>query len=413
MPVEETGNMLILTAALAEMEGNAKFAEKYWPTLTKWAVFLREKGFDPENQLSTDDFMGHMAHQTNLSVKAILGLASYGKLCEIRGLSAQALEYKILAQGFAKQWAKEALDGDHYRLAFDQPGTWGQKYNMVWDRILGLDIFPKALKQTEMAFYRKKLSPLGLALDSRQNAHPSKIDWTLWTATLTENDADFQAMVDATFRYVNESPQRNGIGDLYDCFSGKHIGMHSRPVVGGFFLKMLYDKKLWQKYAKMDETNSADWAPLPERPVYDVIVPTSEKTAQTWSYRTEKPEGKWFEVGYDASAWKQGPGGFGSRETPGVVVGTVWNSPDIWLRREFTVTGSTANLLLSLYHDEDAEVYINGVLVARETGYNNNYDLVSLAKSAVKVGKNVIAVHCHQTTGGQGIDVGIVRLKVK
>ncbi|MGA1997234.1 MAG: DUF4965 domain-containing protein, partial [Bryobacteraceae bacterium] len=123
MPVEESGNMLILVAALAKVEGNAAYAEKYWPELTKWAEYLKTKGLDPENQLSTDDFAGHLAHNANLSLKAILALGAYGTLCQATGRTAEAAAYRDLSRDYAKKWMDLAAEGDHYRLAFDKPGT--------------------------------------------------------------------------------------------------------------------------------------------------------------------------------------------------------------------------------------------------------------------------------------------------
>src|SRR3954449_5620051 len=179
MPVEESGNMLILMGALAKVEGNPDFAAKYWPQLTKWAEYLKEKGLDPENQLSTDDFAGHLAHNANLSIKAILALASYGMLSEMTGHKQEAAAYRSTAQEFARKWMDLARDGDHYRLAFDKPGTWSQKYNLVWDRLLGFNLFPASVRQTEIGFYLKHLNRFGLPLDNRKDY--TKLDWQIWT----------------------------------------------------------------------------------------------------------------------------------------------------------------------------------------------------------------------------------------
>src|SRR5271155_5497884 len=127
MPVEESGNMLIDIAALAKVEGNAAYAEKYWPLLKRWADYLKEKGLDPENQLSTDDFAGHLAHNANLSIKAILALASYSLMARALGRQNIADDYAKAAKQMAKQWEQMASDGDHYKLAFDKSGTWSQK----------------------------------------------------------------------------------------------------------------------------------------------------------------------------------------------------------------------------------------------------------------------------------------------
>ena len=167
MPVEETGNMLLLVAAVAQADGNAEFAGRYWPVLTKWAEYLQNYGRDPENQLCTDDFAGHLAHNANLAGKAICALGAYGKLAGMRGDTATADKYLGMAREFALGWIKQADDGDHFRLAFDQPNTWSSKYNLVWDKILGLNLFPDEAIQKEMAFYRRHIDKYGLPLDGR------------------------------------------------------------------------------------------------------------------------------------------------------------------------------------------------------------------------------------------------------
>lgn len=415
MPVEESGNMLLLIAALAQEEGNADFAAKYWPVLEKWADYLRDKGFDPENQLCTDDFAGHLAHNVNLSAKAICGLGAFAKLAALRGDNAKAQEYQKLAKEFAARWVKEADDGDHFRLAFDKPGTWSQKYNLVWDRILGLNLFPADALRKEMDYYKKVQNQYGLPLDNRKAY--TKLDWTLWTATLTGSPEDMDALASRVLLFLNSTPDRVPMTDWYWTQNAKHTGFQARSVVGGVFLKLLYDQSLWRKWAGRDQTKAMNWAPLPEPPKITVVVPAADKEPATWRYTTEKPGDQWFAPDFDASSWKEGKSGFGTAGTPGAIIGTTWNTGDIWLRREIEVpAGQWQDLQFWMHHDEDAEVYLNGVLASKTSGYISNYDLTPImanGKAALKPGKCVIAVHCHQTTGGQYIDVGLVDVEAK
>ncbi len=413
MPVEESANMLILVAALAKVEGNANFAKKYWPTLTKWADYLKAKGFDPENQLCTDDFLGHLAHNVNLSAKAMIGIACYAQLCEMNGDHKSAKSYGDLAKSFANRWMKEADSGDHYRLTFDRPDSWSQKYNLVWDKILGLNLFPDSVRTKEMAYYRKVAKPFGVPLDNRGAG--AKLDWSLWTATLTQNPGDFEAIMDPVYRFVNETPQRVGMGDWYDTSNGNHLFMHSRPVVGGVFLQMLYSNSIWTKWAKRDSTIAKGWAPIPEPPKVVNVIPAADTAASTWKYTFESPNSNWFSQAFDDSTWKSGLSGFGTSDTPGVTVRTKWDTKDIWIRRNVDLTADQIKgIEFWMHHDDTAEVYINGVLARRSTGWTSQYevlDMTSEGRKALRVGKNVIAIHCHQDAGGQYVDLGFVSIK--
>ena len=246
MPVEESGNMILMFAALAHAEHDTAFAKRYWPLLTKWAEYLLAKGFDPENQLCTDDFAGHLAHNTNLSIKAIEALAAYAQLAREVGDTRAAAQYEDAARSMAAKWVSMAADDGHYRLAFDKPGTWSQKYNLVWDNILDLHIFPAEIASKEVAFYKTHLNPFGLPLDNR--ATYTKLDWTVWSATLATNPADFQAIVHPIFQFLNQTPDRVPMTDWYDTVSAHQVGFQARSVVGGVYIKMLADPQLWSKW---------------------------------------------------------------------------------------------------------------------------------------------------------------------
>jgi hypothetical protein len=410
MPVEESGNLLCLFGAVAQMEGNADFAGLYWKQLEQWAEYLKEKGFDPEKQLCTDDFAGHLAHNVNLSAKAICGLGSFAKLCEMRGDKAKADEYFQLGRNFAKRWVAEADDGDHFRLAFNRPDSWSQKYNLVWDRILGLNLFPAEVAQKEMSFYKKIQNQYGLPLDNRETY--TKLDWITWTASLTQNRADFEAMVNPVVAFLNATPDRSPMTDWYQTKTARKVGFDARPVVGGVFLQMLYDKTVWQKYAARDKTEAANWAPIPAAPKITVILPAADTQPAIWNYTTTKPAGDWTSSNFDDSSWKKGESGFGTEGTPGAIIGTTWQTDDIWLRREVNLPPQDYDEPQAwLHHDEDAEVYINGVLAIKRSGFITGYDVFPLTpegRSALKPGRNLISIHCHQTNGGQYVDFGLV-----
>jgi hypothetical protein len=410
MPVEECGNLLLIAAAIAKVDGNADFVAPYWKQCTQWAKYLESKGFDPEEQLCTDDFAGHLAHNANLSIKAILGLAAYGQLCGLRGEAAEAARHAALAKELAGKWLAAAADGERTVLAFGKPGTWSQKYNLVWDRVLGLGVFPPELSDREVALYRgPKMNKYGPPLDSRKAY--AKLDWTMWSSALTGRRDDVAALAAPLRRFLHESPSRVPMTDWYQTDSGKMTGFQARPVVGGVFMPMLNHPDIWKKWADRGRAATPAWAPIVKRPVLKELVATARTKPADWRYSLEKPSGDWEKPGFDASPWKTGRGGFGTRGTPGARIGTEWNGSDIWLRREFNLDSAPpADLKLALHHDEDVEVYLNGVLAFKAPGYSTDYEVHAIARAALqalKVGANTLAIHCRQTGGGQYIDAGL------
>jgi hypothetical protein len=248
MPVEESGNMLLMLGALSQLHGRTQLVQEYAPVLMKWVHYLAEKGFDPENQLSTDDFAGHLAHNANLSIKAILALAASGAMAKAVGHT-EADHLTTGAKEMAAKWIDAAQEGDHYKLAFDQAGTWSQKYNLVWDRLLDLNVFPPRVAQQEMAYYKTRQHAYGLPLDNR--ADYTKADWIVWTATLADTRADFEALIQPIDRFLQVTPDRVPFTDWYYTTTGQQRGFQARSVIGGVFIPLLKNRAMvrtWSSY---------------------------------------------------------------------------------------------------------------------------------------------------------------------
>ncbi len=247
MPFEECGNMLILAAAYAQVTDGAEALRGDWPVLAGWADYLVGQGHDPGEQLCTDDFDGHMAHNVNLSLKAILGLGAAAALAE--RLGEDGARFGAAAKAGAEAWLAAETGGPHRRQTFDRPGSWSLKYNLVWDRFLGLDLFPPEVADGEMAKYHAEMGPYGVPLSSV--AGHTKLDWLVWAATLTGKRADLDAILARIDAWLDETPDRVPLSDWYEVGTGGQArgrGFLARPVVGGVFMPMMLDKKMLEKW---------------------------------------------------------------------------------------------------------------------------------------------------------------------
>lgn len=241
MPVEECGNMLIMIAAVCMQDGNADFAKPHRDLLDKWVQYLITYGSDPGEQLCTDDFAGHLAHNVNLSAKAIMGIEAYSILMGMLG-DTQAQEfYHEKAKVMAADWEKRAEAGDHYMLAFGEPDTWSLKYNLVWDKMFESNLFSDEVFEKEIAWYEKQLNPYGVPLDSRKTY--TKSDWILWCVAMMEDRGQACKTIDAVANYLENTTTRVPFSDWYDTISGKYQKFIARSVQGGIYMPLLKEQR--------------------------------------------------------------------------------------------------------------------------------------------------------------------------
>ena len=224
--------MLLCLAAVKKYKGGDKELFDADAALMKqWVDYLVKFGYDPENQLCTDDFAGHLARNCNLSIKAILGIAAYAEL------SGDA-SYMEIAKEYARKWEKDAK-ASHAgtRLTFDGADGWSLKYNIVWDNLLGYGIFSDEVKKNEIAVYTSKLNRYGVPLDSRSDY--TKIDWLMWSTCIYPDKTYFEKVCESIVRMINETTDRVPLTDWYFTSDASYIAFKNRTVVGGLFINLL------------------------------------------------------------------------------------------------------------------------------------------------------------------------------
>ena len=240
MPVEECGNMIILFAAIADSEGNADFVKEHLPTIKLWNEYLIKYGLDPEDQLCTDDFAGHLAHNVNLSIKAIMGIAGYARILDMLGDKSESEKMMAKAKEYADSLILRAANEDgSFRLAYDREGTFSLKYNAIWDKIWKTNLFPESFYKGEIARYKKELMPYGVPLDSRETY--TKSDWLVWAASLADNKKDFCLLTDSLWSAYNSMRTLVPMTDWYFADVAAMRGFRHRTVQGGLFIKLMLD----------------------------------------------------------------------------------------------------------------------------------------------------------------------------
>lgn len=241
MPVEECGNMLVMAATVSEIDGNTDFVAPYMDVLKKWTKYLLTYGADPGEQLCTDDFAGHLAHNVNLSAKAIVGIESYAKMAAMMGNEEEAAEYHAKAKEMAVSMEERSKTEDHYVLAYGRPDTWSLKYNMVWDKFYGSGLFSDDIYEKEYAYYIKMTNEYGTPLDSRREY--TKSDWILWCAAMAKDVENAKKLIDPVAHYLETSSTRIPFSDWYETVTGKFCHFMGRSVQGGIFMPMLMNEK--------------------------------------------------------------------------------------------------------------------------------------------------------------------------
>lgn len=241
MPVEECGNMLIMTAVVCMLDKTADFAKEYREILEQWTKYLLEYGSDPGEQLCTDDFAGHLSHNVNLSVKAIMGIEAFARICDMLGEKEKASEYHEKALEMAGSWERRAEAEDHYTLSFGNTDSWSLKYNLIWDKFFESNLFSESVFEKELNYYVKKRNTYGIPLDSRREY--TKSDWILWCAAMTDDREKRKQFIEPVASYLENTSTRVPFSDWYETITGEYCHFIARSVQGGIYMPVFIDNR--------------------------------------------------------------------------------------------------------------------------------------------------------------------------
>ncbi|KAI0650359.1 DUF1793-domain-containing protein [Trametes meyenii] len=233
MPVEESGNMLIMTLSYTQKTNDHSIIETYFDLLDQWTQFLITDSLIPANQISTDDFAGSLANQTNLAIKGIVGIKAMAEIAALVGDNARAQNYSTIAASYVSQWQKfaTAADGSHLTLSYGDNDSWGLAYNLLADKLLGTNIFPASIFNTQTNWYSSHANAFGVPLDTRHTY--TKSDWEIWTAGLVTSTAVRDLLISSVRKYAADGKSSQPLGDWYETSDGSVEGFRARPVVGG------------------------------------------------------------------------------------------------------------------------------------------------------------------------------------
>ena len=240
MPVEECGNMLLMLAAVGKADGNYDMAKENLDILYQWCEYLLKYGEDPGHQLCTDDFAGHLARNVNLSAKAVMGIAAFADILD--ALGEDGSEYRAKAKAMGQSWLERSDMGGYTALTFDRVG-WSQKYNLVWDKLMGWNILPDEFYKKEIASYLPRINEYGLPLDSRCSY--TKSDWTMWVSAMADDKQTRQAFMAPLAKFLHDRKSNVPFSDFYDTVTGTYEAFIGRSVQGGNFMPLLMEK--WSK----------------------------------------------------------------------------------------------------------------------------------------------------------------------